>query len=261
MAVLSDQYGFPGSSAVKNSPAMWETWIWSLGQEGPPEKGMATHSSIFAWGIPWTEEPGGLQSLGLPKSQTLLSNWEHLYMYVCVCVCVCACVDIHMAESIKHGRQIVNVVFPGILLFSCSVVSNSLRPHGLQHTRPPCLSPSPGICSNWSSLNWWCHPTISSSEVTFSSCLQSFPVYWGLKKSSTGSHSQFYKLVCAAQGSTGITAANSSSRDNPLQLAHSKCHLLRGVHPDTALQEPVLRWILAYLYRRTFCGQNNSIFI
>ena len=78
--------------------------------------------------------------------------------------------------------------------------------HGLQHTRLPCLSPSPGICSNSSSLNWWCHPTISSSEVTFSSCLQSFPVHWGLKKSSTGSHSQFYKLVCAAQGSTVIPA-------------------------------------------------------
>ena len=49
---------------VKNPPAMQETWVWSLGWEGPLEEGMATHSSILAWRIPWTEEPGGLQSMG-----------------------------------------------------------------------------------------------------------------------------------------------------------------------------------------------------
>ena len=48
---------------VKNLPAMWEIWVGSLGQEDPLEKGMATHSSILAWRIPWTEEPGGLQSM------------------------------------------------------------------------------------------------------------------------------------------------------------------------------------------------------
>ena len=46
---------------------MQETWVWSLGQEDPLEKGMATHSSILAWRIPWTEEPGGLQSMGLQR--------------------------------------------------------------------------------------------------------------------------------------------------------------------------------------------------
>ena len=59
--------------------------------------------------------------------------------------------------------------------FSCSVMSNSLQPHGLQHTRPPCLSPIPGIYSNSCPLSWWCHPTISSSVIPFSSRLQSFP--------------------------------------------------------------------------------------
>ena len=49
---------------AKNLPAMWETQVQSLGQEDPLEKGMATHSSILAWRIPWTEEPGGLQSMG-----------------------------------------------------------------------------------------------------------------------------------------------------------------------------------------------------
>ena len=49
---------------VKNLPAIWETQVPSLGQEHPLEKGMATHSSILAWRTPWTEEPGGLQSVG-----------------------------------------------------------------------------------------------------------------------------------------------------------------------------------------------------
>ena len=63
-----------------------------------------------------------------------------------------------------------------LLLFSCSALSNSLRPHGLQHTRLPCPSPSPGACSNLFPLSWWCHPTISSSVIPFSYCLQSFSV-------------------------------------------------------------------------------------
>ena len=53
---------------VKNLPAMQETWIRSLGQEDPLEKEMATHYSILAWEIPWTEEPGGLQSMGLQRT-------------------------------------------------------------------------------------------------------------------------------------------------------------------------------------------------
>ena len=70
---------------VKNPPAVQETQVRSPSREDPPEKGMATHSSIFAWRIPWTEEPGGLQSRGLqrawqgivhgvPKSWTQLSD-------------------------------------------------------------------------------------------------------------------------------------------------------------------------------------------
>ena len=59
--------------------------------------------------------------------------------------------------------------------FSHSVVSDSLWPHGLQHTRPPCPSPTPGVYLDSCPLSWWCRPTISSSVVPFSACLQSFP--------------------------------------------------------------------------------------
>ena len=73
------------------------------------------------------------------------------------------------AWDLKTGRRASSVQF------SCSVISNSLRPHGLQHIRPFCPSPAPGVYSNSFSLSRWCHPTISSSVVPFSSCLQSFP--------------------------------------------------------------------------------------
>ena len=81
---------------VKNPPAMQQTQVQSLGQEDPLEKGMATHSSVLTWGIPWMEEPGGLQSMG-SQSRTRLGNQAHTHVcryvrmcvYVCVCICVC----------------------------------------------------------------------------------------------------------------------------------------------------------------------------
>ena len=69
--------GFPGGPEVKNLPTVQETWVQSLRQEDPLEKVMATHSSILAWRIPWTEEPGGLQSMGLQRDTT-----ERLTLYL-----------------------------------------------------------------------------------------------------------------------------------------------------------------------------------
>ena len=76
--------------------------------------------------------------------------------------------------------------------FSCSVMSDSLQPQGLQHSRPPCPSPTPGIYSNSCSLSQWCHPAISSSVIPFSSYLQSFPASGSFPMSqffASGSHS------------------------------------------------------------------------
>ena len=67
--------GFSSGSVVKNLPAMQETWIQSLGRENPLEEGIATHSSILAWKIPWTEEPGGLQFMGLYRVGHI---WAHI---------------------------------------------------------------------------------------------------------------------------------------------------------------------------------------
>ena len=62
-----------------------------------------------------------------------------------------------------------------LVQFSCSLVSNSLQPHEPQHTRTPCLSPTPGVHPNPCPLSRWCHPAISSSVIPFSSCPQSLP--------------------------------------------------------------------------------------
>ena len=70
--------GFPGDAAVKNRLTLQETWVLSLDQEDPLEKGMATHSSILAWRIPWTEEPGNPEELDWSqKSWTELSTHTH----------------------------------------------------------------------------------------------------------------------------------------------------------------------------------------
>ena len=84
--------------------------------------------------------------------------------------------------------------------FSHSVVSNSLWPHGLQHARPPCPSPTPGVYSNSHPLSRWCHPTISSCVIPFSSRLQSF--------SASGSFQVSQFFASGGQG-TGVSASAS----------------------------------------------------
>ena len=84
--------------------------------------------------------------------------------------------------------------------FSHSVMSDSLRPHGLQHARPPCQSPTPRVYSKSCPLSLWCHPVISSFVVTFSSCLQSF--------SASGSF-QMSPLFASGGQSLGVSTSAS----------------------------------------------------
>ena len=87
-----------------------------------------------------------------------------------------------------------------LLLFIHSILSNSLQPYGLQHTRPPCPSPSPGACSNSCPLSQWCHPPISFSVAPFSSCPQSFP--------ASGSFPMSLLFLSGGQ-SIGVSASTS----------------------------------------------------
>ena len=96
--------------------------------------------------------------------------------------------------------RLFRLVFELSVQFSNSVVSDSLRPHELQHARPPCLSPIPGVYPNSCPLSWWCHPAISSSVVPFSSCPQSLPA------SESFPMNQFFP--CSGQ-SIGVSASAS----------------------------------------------------
>ena len=110
------------------------------------------------------------------------------------------CQAIHLAD----GRKPTSFLCIGLcpIQFSSSVMSNSLWPHGMQHARLPCPSPSPGACTNICPLSRWCHPTISSSVVPFSSCLPSFPAsvpfpmsqVFALGGQSTGATFQCYSM-------------------------------------------------------------------
>ena len=136
---------------VKNLPAMQETQVQSLSQEDPLEKKMVIHSSILAWRIPWTEEPGRLQSMGL---RTVGHDWATR----------------HIIYVIVETFSISSVQFSSVAQ-SCPTLCNPMN----------CSTPGlpvhhqPGVHSNSHPSSRWCHPAISSSVVPFSSCPQSLP--------------------------------------------------------------------------------------
>ena len=80
-----------------------------------------------------------------------------------------------VSVSVVLLYEFICFIFFCSVQFSLSVLSDSLRPHEPQHTRPPCPSPTPGVHPNPCPSSWWCHPVISSSVIPFSSCPQSFP--------------------------------------------------------------------------------------
>ena len=111
-----------------------------------------------------------------------------------------------------------------LVQFSRSVVSNSLRPHEPQHIRPPCPSPTPGVHPNPCPSSRWCHPTISSSVVSFSSCHQSFPASGSFPMSqlfaSGGQRITWrtllkYRFPCAGSGSLGWSLIMFTSDKSP----------------------------------------------
>ena len=118
----------------------------------------------------------------------LISQSLSLYKY--------SCGDLYMRMKIQKRNFILRFVVS--VQFSHSVMPDSLQTHGLQQARLPCPSPTPRVYSNSCPLSWWCHPTISSSVVHFSSCLKSFP--------ASGS---FPKSKCFTSGGWGIAASAS----------------------------------------------------
>ena len=119
-----------------------------------------------------------------------------MHLWDCICLNFIL-VNIYYASSAKSRKQIQ---WFSSVQFSCSVVSDSLRPHEPQHARPPCPSPTPGVYLNLCPLGQWCHPAIPSSVIPFSSCLQSFP--------ASGSF-QMSQLFASGGPSIGVSASTS----------------------------------------------------
>ena len=158
--------------------------------------------------------------------------------------------------------------------FSRSVVSDSLRPCGLQHAMLPCPSPTPGAYSNSCPSSWWCHPTISSSVIPFSSCLQSFPESGSFQMSqlfesggqSIGISASASVLPMNTQdwsplGGTGWISLQSKGQGRLLQHYSSKASILRCSaffivqlsYPYTTTGKTIA------LTRRTFVGKVMSL--
>jgi len=172
---------------------------------------MATHSSTLAWKIPWTEGPGRLQSMG---SLGVGHDWAtSLWLFTCMhwrrkwqptpLSCLENPLDRGAWWPAVHGVAQSRTQLKRLSSSSSSsrsVVSSSLWPHGLQHAMFPYPSPAPGACSKSCPSSWWCHPTIWSSVVPFSSCLQSYP--------SSGLFQWFSSLHQVAK-STGVSSLAS----------------------------------------------------
>ena len=143
--------GFPGGSSGKEPPtkmqATQETWVWSLGGGRFPEEGMATHSSVLAWRIPWTEEPGRLQSMGL-QSQTWLKRLStHPHKEISSCsstICCKGCFPFSIELILLFGQRSVDYICVDLLLGSLDHSTHLSFPSQMPH----CL----GYCSFMISL-------------------------------------------------------------------------------------------------------------
>ena len=190
---------------------------------------MSTHSSILAWRISGTEEPVGLPSMGLHR---VGHDWRDLA--AAAAGFSCGPREVSQATEKDQRFQHSNSLWFRWAQFSHSVVSNSLRHHGLQHARPPCPSPTPRAYPDSCPSSQWCHPAISSSVVPFSSCLQSCPA------SGSFPMSQFF--TSSAQ-SIGVSASASVlpmnlSRVNELS---SKSGLIQYFNEEALSFSPELR--------------------
>ena len=148
-------------------------------------------------------------------------------------------------------------VYSMMLLFSHSVVPNSLRLHGLQHARPLCPSPTPRACSNSCQLSQWCHPTISSSVVPFSFCLQSFPAsgsfqmshYFasGGQSSGTSASASVLSMTiqdCFPLGLTGLISLQSKGLSRVFSNTTVQKHQFFGAQPSLWSNSHVYTWLL-----------------
>ena len=169
------------------------------------------------------------------------------------------------------GRSGLTYIHFSSVQISCSVVSDSLWPHEPQHTRPPCSSPTPGVYPNSCPLSQWCHPTISSSVVPFSSCPQYFsnesalciwlPKHWSFSVNISPSNEHpgliSFRMdwldLLAVQGTLKSLLQHHSSKASILRC--SACFIVQLSHPYMTTGKTTA------LTRQTFVGKVMSLLL
>jgi len=180
---------FPSIRIFTNESALCIRWpkYWSFGFNISPSN---EHSGLISFRMDWFDLhaiQGTLKSLlqhysskasVLQRSAFFIVQLSHPYMTTDKTIALTRWTFVGKVMSLLFNmlsRLVITFLPRSSVQFSRSVVSNSLQPHERQHARPPCPSPTPGVHPNPCPLSQWCHPTISSSVVPFSSCPQSFP--------------------------------------------------------------------------------------
>ena len=155
------------------------------------------------------------------------------------------------------GRTLHNRHTSCSVQFSCSIMSDSLWPHELQHTRPPCPSPAPRVYPNSCPLSQWCHLTISSSVILFSSCLQSFPTSGSFQMSqpftSGGQNTRVWASTSVLPmntqdwfplGWTGWISLQSKGLSRVFSNTTVQKHQFFGAQPSSQYNSHIHTWLL-----------------
>ena len=167
---------------------------------------------------------------------------------------------INVGQHMENWNSFTLLVLPlwkkiWLLLFSCSVVSDSLLPHGLQHARLPCPLPTSGACSNSCPLSWWCHPTILCSVGPFSSRLQSFPASRSFLMS---------QLFTSGGQSIGVSISSSSEYSGLISFRIDWFDLfavqrtLKSLLQRHSSKASILRYSVAFFMVRLLCPYMTS---
>ena len=190
----------------------------------------------------------------------------YIYIFICVCIYVnymCMCVHMHACTHTYtifklqfHSRDTISkqcYLSGSSVQFSLSVMSDSLQSHGPQHARPPCPSKTPRVYSNSCPLSWLCHPTISSSAIPFSSCLQSFPASGSYSNESVlqGPH---YSIKWSLGLIKFFSHCDSCTSE---WIAPTPSHLNKASDPKT-LSVLVSGWLLLLLFTHCIAFSNGK---
>ena len=205
---LDSTWGCNGCSVAKSSPTLWDHMDCSM-PSFPVLHCLTEFAQIH---VHWVSDAIQSSHHLLPPSPLALNLSQHQSLFQWVS-------SLSSGQSNRTSTSVLPIKtqgwfpFSSLQLLSCV---HFLQPHGLQHARLPCPSPTPGACANSCPSSQWCHPTISSSVVPFSSCLQSFPA------SGSYSMSQFFSSGGQSIGVSAIASVLPMNIQDqfPLGLIH-----------------------------------------